>query len=122
MSSHTLPPIHPGDVLKEEFLQPFGLSINGVARELHVAPNRISHIVNGERSITGDTALRLAAFFETTPEFWMSLQALYDLEIARNLKASQIKREVRRFSPADRATTRSHPAVSRPARSKLISS
>jgi addiction module HigA family antidote len=97
MAINVLPPIHPGEVLKEEFLLPLKLSINRLARDLHVAPNRISHIVNGSRSITADTALRLAAFFGTSPEFWMNLQALYDLELARARKASEIKKQVRRF-------------------------
>jgi addiction module HigA family antidote len=92
-----LAPVHPGEMLKEEFMVPLSLSINGLARDLHVAPNRISHIVNRERSITADTALRLAAFFGTSPEFWMNLQSGYDLEVAQNDKSEEIKKHVFRF-------------------------
>ena len=97
MPINKLPPIHPGEVLKEEFILPLKLSINSLARELHVAPNRISHIVNGKRSITAETALRLAAFFATSPEFWMNLQALYDLEVTSAQKSAEIKKQIRRF-------------------------
>lgn len=78
-----LEPIHPGEILLEEFLRPMGISINKLAREIGVPPGRISTIVNGKRSITADTALRLAAYFGTTPELWLNLQADYDLRIAR---------------------------------------
>jgi addiction module HigA family antidote len=74
-----LPNIHPGEILLEEFMEPLGLSRNALARELLVPPNRISKIVKGERSITADTAHRLARYFNTTPEFWMNLQVEYDL-------------------------------------------
>jgi addiction module HigA family antidote len=72
--------VHPGEVLLEEFMKPFGLSRNALAREIRVPPNRISKIVSGERSITADTALRLSRYFDTTPEFWLGLQADHDLE------------------------------------------
>jgi addiction module HigA family antidote len=77
-------PIHPGEILKEEFMLPFGLSANRLALELGVPTNRISAIVSGKRSITADTALRLGKAFATTPEFWMNLQSRYDLETARD--------------------------------------
>jgi addiction module HigA family antidote len=99
MSGTALPPIHPGEILKEEFLIPFGLSINALARGIHVAPNRISQIVNSSRAITGDTALRFSEFFGTTPEFWMNLQSLYELEIARRKRAATKKVIIRRYSP-----------------------
>lgn len=79
-----LAPVHPGEVLKEEFIEPLGLSANRLARVLRVPPNRISAIVNGERSVTADTALRLAKALGTTPDFWLSLQKQYDLDIARD--------------------------------------
>lgn len=81
--STLLDPIHPGEILLEEFLKPLHISINRLAREIGVPPGRISTIVNGKRAITADTALRLAAFFGTTPELWLNLQADYDLRIAR---------------------------------------
>ncbi|WP_244500734.1 HigA family addiction module antitoxin [Methyloceanibacter marginalis] len=79
-----LAPVHPGEVLKEEFMEPLGLSANRLARGLRIPPNRISAIVNGERSVTADTALRLAKALGTTPDFWLSLQKQYDLDIARD--------------------------------------
>ncbi len=78
------PTVHPGEVLKEEFMEPLGLSANRLARVLRIPPNRISAIVNGERSVTADTALRLAKALGTTPDFWLSLQKQYDLDIARD--------------------------------------
>ena len=78
-----LPNIHPGEVLLEEFLEPMELSQNAVAREIGVPPRRINEIVLGKRGITADTAIRLARFFKTSEQFWMSLQAEYDLEQAR---------------------------------------
>jgi addiction module HigA family antidote len=79
-----LPPIHPGEVLKEEFMLPLGLSANALARALRVPANRISAIVNGERGVTADTALRLAKALGTTPDFWLNLQKQYDLDCARD--------------------------------------
>jgi addiction module HigA family antidote len=78
-----LDPIHPGEILLEDFLNPMEISINKLAREIDVPPGRISTIVNGKRSITADTALRLAAYFGTTPELWLNLQSDYDLRVAR---------------------------------------
>lgn len=78
-----LDPIHPGEILLEEFLQPMGISINRLARDIHVPPGRISTIVNGKRTISADTALRLSAYFGTSPELWLNLQTDYDLRIAR---------------------------------------
>jgi len=79
---NTLPNIHPGEVLYEEFLKPLGISQNSLARALHVSPRRINEIVLKQRSITPDTALRLARYFGTTPQFWLGLQLDYDLEEA----------------------------------------
>lgn len=78
-----LEPIHPGEILLEEFLQPMGISINRLARDIQVPPGRISTIVNGKRAISADTALRLSAYFGTSPELWLNLQTDYDLRIAR---------------------------------------
>jgi addiction module HigA family antidote len=75
-------PIHPGEILKEEFLVPFGLSMYRLAMDVNVAPIRISQIVNGKRAITPNTALRFAKYFQTSPEFWLNLQSHYDLENA----------------------------------------
>jgi len=89
-----LSPIHPGEILLEEFLKPLGISQNALARALRVPPDRINAIVQGKRSITADTALRLARAFGTTPQFWLNLQTRYDLEIARERMEGQIEREV----------------------------
>jgi len=77
--SRQLDPIHPGEILLEEFMRPLGISINQLARDLDVPPNRIGAIVNGVRSITADTALRLGAYFRVSPETWLGLQIDYDL-------------------------------------------
>ena len=89
------PPIHPGEILLGDFLKPLGISANKLARELRVPSNRIVKIVNGERGITADTALRLARFFNMTPDFWMNLQSHYDLEKAQDEIAERIERDVR---------------------------
>lgn len=78
-----LDPIHPGEILLEDFLRPMEISINKLAREIGVPPGRISTIVNGKRSITADTALRLGIYFGVSPELWLNLQTDYDLRIAR---------------------------------------
>ena len=92
-----LPPVSPGKILKEEFMDPMELSMNSLGEELGVPPNRISQIVNGKRAVTASTALRLAAFFGTSPQFWLNLQSLYDLEIAERAEAEEIKKRVRRM-------------------------
>ncbi len=91
----SLPNIHPGEVLLEEFLKPLELSQNRLARELSVPPRRINEIVLGKRSVTPDTALRLARYFGTSERFWLGLQADFDLEEARLNLAGRIEREVR---------------------------
>ena len=78
-----LEPIHPGEILLEDFMKPMSISINRLARDVAVPPGRISAIVNGKRGITADTALRLGKYFGVSPEVWMGLQADYDLRIAR---------------------------------------
>ncbi|MCR4375491.1 MAG: HigA family addiction module antitoxin [Acidobacteria bacterium] len=89
-----LPPVHPGEILREDLMVPHELSINALARELKVPVTRMSEIVNGRRSITADTALRLARFFGMTPQFWMNLQAAYDLDVASRASAQRIARDI----------------------------
>jgi addiction module HigA family antidote len=86
--------IHPGEILREEFMVPLGLSQNALARALHVPPRRVNEIVMEKRGITADTALRLARCFRTTPEFWTGLQADYELRLARHAAEARITREV----------------------------
>ena len=90
-----LPPIHPGEILREDFLIPLGISANALARELHVPPNRITAILQEKRSVTADTALRLARFFGTTAQVWLNLQASYDLKIAEDATGQTIGTQVR---------------------------
>lgn len=85
-----LDPIHPGEILMEDFLKPMEISINKLAREIEVPPGRISTIVNGKRSITADTALRLGMYFSVSPELWLNLQSDYDLRVARRNTALNI--------------------------------
>ncbi len=93
-TSRVLPPIHPGEILKEDLMAPLGLSINRLARELRVPVTRISDIVNSRRNLTADTCLRLARYFGTTPEVWMNLQSTYELRVASHKSARQIARDV----------------------------
>ncbi len=90
-----LPPIHPGEVLLEDFMKPLGLTQYRVAKDIGVLPLRISQIVHGTRAITADTALRLARYFGTSPTVWLRLQARYDLEVAESKMAGRIEREVK---------------------------
>jgi addiction module HigA family antidote len=92
--SRILPPVHPGEVLQQEFMSPLGISINALARDLHVPVSRVSKIVNEERGITADTAMRLARYFGTSAEFWLNLQSRYDLLLARR-QDKVIRHEVR---------------------------
>ncbi len=89
-----LPPIHPGEILREEVLIPLRLSANALARELRVPVTRINDILRGRRSITADTALRLARYLGTTAQFWMNLQTSHDLKITEHNRGRQIAREV----------------------------
>lgn len=86
---------HPGEILSEEFLRPLGMSVNSLAIALRVPATRMGAIVKGERSVTADTALRLARFFGTSPELWMNLQAMHDLTKARMENGRAIERDVR---------------------------
>ena len=90
-----LPPIHPGEILGEDFMKPLGLSINRVALDLHVPVTRIAEIVHERRSITSDTALRLGRYFNTSARFWMNAQSSYDLEVAQDELQDAIERDVR---------------------------
>ena len=89
-----IPPVHPGEILNEEFLKPLGLSMNQLALALRVPANRINAIVAGERGITADTALRLGRYFGTSAQFWINLQARFDLETTKGKLADKIDREV----------------------------
>jgi len=94
-SDKLLAPVHPGEILREDFMKPLGLSVNRLALELHVPATRIGEIVNERRRITAETALRLARYFQTNAEFWLSLQNFYDLERERRAgKVSEIDRQV----------------------------
>ena len=95
MPSVVMPPIHPGEILKEEFLEPLGLSQYRVAVDISVPPRRINEIVHGNRAITADTALRLARYFGTTDRFWLNLQTHYDLELQRDRLGKRLETEVR---------------------------
>jgi addiction module HigA family antidote len=95
-----LPPVHPGEVLHLEFLEPLGLTQYRLAKELKVPPRRINEIVHGKRAISADTALRLARFFGTSELFWLNLQASYDLDVERDRLGARLNREVRAFAKA----------------------
>jgi addiction module HigA family antidote len=90
-----MPPVHPGEILREDLMKPLGLTVNGLARELKVPVNRVSEIINGRRAVNADAALRLSRYFGSTPEFWINLQAAYDLTITIDSSADRIEREVR---------------------------
>ena len=94
-----LPPVHPGEVLLEDFMRPLGLSQYRLAKDIHVPPLRISQIVRGKRAITADTALRLARYFSTSANVWVRLQARYDLEVAEAKLSNRIAREVTARAP-----------------------
>lgn len=93
-------PIHPGEILKYEFLDELNLSAYALAKALRVPSNRITGIINGERSVTADTALRLARYFDTTPDFWLNLQTHHDLAVTSQQVARQIERDVPRMTAA----------------------
>ena len=100
MSSNKLAPVHPGEILLEEFLNPMGLSQNRLALDIRVPARRINEIVQGKRRVTPDTALRLARFFDMSPQFWLGLQLDYDLDVAEDELAARIRQEVQVYSPA----------------------
>ena len=93
-----LDPIHPGEILSEEFMKPMGISINRLARDIVVPPGRISAIVNGKRAISADTALRLGKYFGVSPQTWMGLQAEYDLRVAQRTIGEEVEKRVQRHA------------------------
>lgn len=95
-----LPPVHPGEILLEEFLRPMGLSQYRLAKDIGVPARRINEIVHGQRAISADTALRLSRFFGMSERFWLNLQVRYDLEVEKDLLGDRLDREVRQL-PAD---------------------
>lgn len=100
MSDPKLPPIHPSEILREEFLGPLHLSQYRLAREISVPACRINEIVHGKRSITPDTALRLSRYFGLSERFWLNLQSRYDLEIEKERLADRLEQEVQVYTPA----------------------
>ena len=94
MKNKKLPPIHPGEILMEEFLEPMGISQYRLAKDISVPPRRINEIVHGKRSITADTALRLGRFFGMSPQFWLNLQTRHDLEVTEDLLEGRLDDEV----------------------------
>jgi len=95
MDTEKLSPVHPGEVLLEEFIKPLGLSQNRLAIEISVDARRINEIVLGTRAVSADTALRLGRYFGVSPQFWLGLQAEYDLDVARDTLGDRLEREVR---------------------------
>lgn len=94
MASKKLPAIHPGEILRQDFLEPLGVSQYRLAKSISVPPRRVNEIVLGKRAISADTALRLARFFGTTDRFWLNLQTRYDLEVERDRLGRRLVREV----------------------------
>jgi len=94
MSRQKLPPVHPGEILLEEFLNPLGLSQYRLAKDIAVPPRRINEIVHGKRAISADTALRLARYFGTSERFWINLQTRYDLDVEKERLGDRLEKEV----------------------------
>ena len=95
MSVREIPPIHPGEILLEEYLKPMGITQYRLAKDIHVDPRRINEIIHGQRSITADTALRLARYFGTSERFWLNLQSRYDLELQKMELGDRLEKEVK---------------------------
>jgi addiction module HigA family antidote len=100
MATKKIPPIHPGEILKEEFIDPMGISQYRIAKDTNVPPRRINEIVHCKRSISADTALRLGRFFGISPKFWINLQSHYDLEIESDKLGDRLESEVKVYSKA----------------------
>ncbi len=98
MYEEKLPPIHPGEILKEEFLDEMGITQYKISKDISVPPRRINEIVHGKRSITADTALRLGRYFGMSPQFWTNFQSHYDLEIQQDKLGSKLESEVRIYT------------------------
>ncbi len=105
MKKQILPPIHPGKILLEEFLEPLDISQYRLAKDTSVSPRRINEIVHQKRSITADTALRLGIFFNMSPHFWMNLQSRYEIEKAEDLLKNKLKKEVHQFKMTQKQQT-----------------
>lgn len=101
MTTSAIPPLHPGEVLHEEFLAPLGLSQNRLGLDIGVSPRRINEIILGKRRVTADTALRLARYFGNSPQFWLGLQMDYDLDVEADRLKDRLEREVRIYTPPD---------------------
>jgi addiction module HigA family antidote len=99
MNAKKMSPLHPGEILLEEFLKPMGLSQNRIALDIRVPARRINEIVLGKRRITADTALRLAKYFNMSPQFWLGLQVDYDLDVAEDKLSDRLEKEVQVYSP-----------------------
>jgi antitoxin HigA-1 len=100
MTKRDFPPVHPGEILLTEFLEPMGVTQYRLAKDIGVAPHRINEIVHGRRSITADTALRLGRFFNMEAQFWLNLQTQYDMEVAIEAMEDRLDKEVRPLSSA----------------------
>ena len=100
MPTRKIPPIHPGEILLEEYLKPLGLSQYRLAKDITVPARRVNEIVHGKRAITADTALRLARFFGTSDRFWLNLQTRYDLEVVKERLKGRLEREVSKYRAA----------------------
>jgi antitoxin HigA-1 len=94
MIKNGMRPVHPGEILREDFLAPLGMSANALAKALNVPAPRVNDIVRERRGVSADTALRLARYFDTSPQFWLNLQAMYDLRVAEIAAGKRIEREV----------------------------
>ena len=108
MVQEKMPPIHPGEILLEEFLQPLSLSQYRLAKDISVPPRRINEIVHGKRAITAATALRLARYFDTTDRFWINIQTRYDLEVEKDRLGEKLEEEVQVL---DRSAYVNEPAI-----------
>jgi addiction module HigA family antidote len=95
-----IPPVHPGEILEEEFLKPLGISQNRLGKDLGVSPRRVNEIIHGKRAITADTALRLSRYFGNSASFWLGLQMDFDLDVADDALAARINKEVRQLTVA----------------------
>jgi len=100
MRNNKMPPIHPGEILRDDFLTPMGISQYRLSRDISVPPRRINEIVHGTRSITADTALRLGRYFGVSPQFWLNLQAHYDLDQEQDRLGDRLEQEVHVFAVA----------------------
>src|ERR1700730_17470960 len=100
MPGRKMSPVHPGEILREEFLEPLGISQYRVAKEVSVPPRRINEIVQGKQAVSADTALRLARYFGTSERFWLNLQARYDLEVEKDRLGNRLRHEVKVLVPA----------------------